>query len=65
MGLNGIAKNWLWKKIDINFNKLHYLGTAYYTHKYSETCIVQTLNKPKSCINRTLNKVLMQEIFTN
>jgi hypothetical protein len=31
----------------------------------SEICLSWTLNKPKSCINRTLNKVLMQEIFAN
>ena len=32
---------------------------------YSKPCLNWTLNKPKSCINRTLNKVLMQEIFVN
>ena len=32
---------------------------------YSETCLKRTLDKPKSCINRTCNKVLMQEIFVN
>ena len=30
---------------------------------YSGTCLDQTLNKPKSCINKTLNEVIMQEIF--
>ena len=32
---------------------------------YNETCLKRTLNKPKSCINRTLNRVLMKEIFVN
>ena len=32
---------------------------------YSEICLSLTLNKPKFCINRTLNKVLMQKIFVN
>ena len=32
---------------------------------YSEMCLSLTLNKPKFCINRTLNKVLMQKIFVN
>jgi len=32
---------------------------------YSEICLNWTLNLPKSCINQTLNKVLMQEIFVN
>jgi len=32
---------------------------------YSETCLHWTLNKPKSCINQTLNKVQMKEIFVN
>jgi hypothetical protein len=34
-------------------------------HNYSESRLKQTLNKLKSCINRTLNKVLIQEIFVN
>ena len=32
---------------------------------YGETCLRLTLNKPKSCINRILNKVRLQEIFGN
>jgi hypothetical protein len=32
---------------------------------YNETCLNRTLNKPKSCMNRILNEVLMQEIFVN
>ena len=32
---------------------------------YSETCLNRTMNRLKSCINRTLGKVLKQEIFDN
>ena len=32
---------------------------------YSETCLNRTQSKMKSCINQTLNKVPMQEIFVN
>jgi hypothetical protein len=32
---------------------------------YSETCLNRTLYKPESCINQTLNKVPMSEIFVN
>ena len=31
----------------------------------SETCLNHTMNKPKCCINQTLNKVPMQETFVN
>ena len=31
----------------------------------SKTCLNRTLNKPESCINRTLHDVPMQEIFLN
>ena len=32
---------------------------------YSDTCLNRTSTKPKSCINRNLNKVIIQEIFVN
>ena len=32
---------------------------------YSETCLNGILNKPKSCINRTLNEVPIQDIFVS
>ena len=33
--------------------------------RYSETCLNRTLINLKSCINRTLKKVQMKEIFVN
>ena len=32
-------------------------------YQYSKICLNRTLNKPESCINQTMNKVPMQEIF--
>jgi hypothetical protein len=32
---------------------------------YSGTCLNRTMNKPKFCIHKVLNKVLMKEIFVN
>jgi len=32
---------------------------------YSETVLNETLNKPESYMNQTLNKVTIQEIFVN